>query len=77
MSPQNFLIRYRITKAKELLSVSNMTIENIAASCGFYDTRAFSKSFRQHYGMSPKEYRNQGKKDMKEKEETFFHLSET
>ena len=77
MSPQNFLIRYRISKAKELLGVSNMTIENIAASCGFYDARAFSKSFRQHYGVSPKEYRNQEKKDTKEKKETFFHLSET
>lgn len=57
MSPQEFLIRFRISRARELLTLSNMTVEDIAMSCGFCDTRAFSKSFKQHYGISPKEYR--------------------
>lgn len=57
MSPQEYLIRFRISKARELLHTSNMTVEEIALTCGFYDTKAFSKSFKQHYGMSPKEYR--------------------
>ena len=66
MSPQKFLIEFRITKAAELLYNTDLPIGNIAYSCGYTDPLAFSKAFRKVKGVSPKEYRL-SKKDHIEK----------
>ncbi|MDU4884189.1 AraC family transcriptional regulator [uncultured Clostridium sp.] len=58
MSPQKFLMKFRITKAAELLYNTNLPITNIAYSCGYSDPLAFSKAFKKLKGVSPKEYRN-------------------
>lgn len=71
MSPQKFLMKFRITKAAELLYNTNLSITNIAYSCGYSDPLAFSKAFKKIKGISPKEYRNT-KKETTEK----FLLSE-
>ena len=71
MSPQKFLIKFRITKAAELLYNTDLPIGNIAYSCGYSDPLAFSKAFKKIKGVSPKEYRNT-KKETTEK----FLLSE-
>lgn len=60
MSPQEFIVKFRISRARELLTMTEMPIENIALSCGFYDSRAFSKAFKQQYGQPPLLYRKQG-----------------
>jgi len=57
MSPQKFLMEFRITKASELLYSSDLPIGNIAYSCGYNDPLAFSKAFKKIKGVSPKEYR--------------------
>lgn len=62
MSPQQFLTTYRITKAAELLQMSQLPIESIALSCGYSDPMVFTKSFKQMKGMSPSEYRKEMKK---------------
>ena len=71
MSPQKFLIEFRITKAAELLYNTDLPIGNIAYSCGYSDPLAFSKAFKKIKGVSPKEFRNT-KKETTEK----FLLSE-
>ena len=71
MSPQKFLIEFRITKAAELLYNTDLPIGNIAYSCGYSDPLAFSKAFKKIKGVSPKEYRDT-KKETTEK----FLLSE-
>ncbi|MDU5262119.1 MAG: AraC family transcriptional regulator [Clostridium celatum] len=71
MSPQKFLMKFRITKAAELLYNTNLPITNIAYSCGYSDPLAFSKAFKKIKGVSPKEYRST-KKETTEK----FLLSE-
>lgn len=58
MSPQNFLIQFRMTKAADLLVQSDLTIANIAHSCGYSDPLAFSKAFKKVKGMSPSDFRN-------------------
>lgn len=48
----------RVKQAKELLSLSDKTLDSIAYRLGFSNSSNFSKSFRAATGMSPKEYRN-------------------
>ena len=57
MSPRKFLIEFRITKSAELLYNTDLSISNIAYSCGYSDPLAFSKAFKKIKGVSPTEYR--------------------
>ncbi|MFD0694053.1 helix-turn-helix domain-containing protein [Paenibacillus sp. GCM10027628] len=60
VTPVTFLLKLRVDKARLLLRERmELTIEQIAASVGFYDPLYFSKQFRRWYGVSPSEYRNQ------------------
>lgn len=59
ISPQQFLTMFRITKATELLRVTNFTIESIALSCGYNDALVFNKAFKQCKGMSPSVFRKE------------------
>lgn len=60
VTPVTFLLKLRVDKARLLLRERlELTIEQIAASVGFYDPLYFSKQFRRWYGVSPSEYRQQ------------------
>ncbi|MGC6423414.1 MAG: AraC family transcriptional regulator [Lentimonas sp.] len=61
-TPHAYLIESRIGWACELLSQSELSIDQIAEHVGFSDRFHFSKSFKQHAGVSPASYRNQGQK---------------
>lgn len=57
---QNFteyVTLFRLKRACELLSHSDMNINEIAATLGFPDSRYFSKLFRKKMGLKPTEYR--------------------
>jgi len=56
MSPQEFLTEVRLSRAKELLSATKLSVEQVALSCGYQDTLVFSKAFKRSMGMAPKEY---------------------
>lgn len=58
-SPQEYLIKLRMEKAKSLLHQTDMLISAVANAVGYTDQLAFSKIFKQYYGMSPKAYREQ------------------
>lgn len=58
MSPQEFLINFRLEKAARLLRETEDQIGSIAASVGYTDALAFSKAFRQKYGETPSNFRN-------------------
>ena len=62
MSPQQFLTTFRITKATELLQLTEHPIESIALSCGYADPLVFTKAFKQMKGMSPSAYRREMQK---------------
>lgn len=59
MSPQQFLMTFRITKATELLQLTTLPIESVALSCGYQDPLVFTKAFRQMKKMSPSAYRKE------------------
>lgn len=57
LTPQKFLIDYRIDKAKKLLSDMSMSIGDVSRSVGYDDPLAFSKIFKKNVGVSPNAYR--------------------
>ena len=59
MSPQQFLTAFRLTRAAELLAVTQLPVESIALSCGYNDPLVFTKAFKQMKGMAPSAYRKE------------------
>jgi AraC-like DNA-binding protein len=58
-SLNEYIEKLRMQKAKSLLiDNSDMTIADIARSCGYYTTNTFYKVFKKHHRMSPSSYRN-------------------
>ncbi|WP_026494443.1 AraC family transcriptional regulator [Butyrivibrio sp. WCD3002] len=58
VSPMKYLANLRIEKAKFLLSESDISVSNIAASLGFSDVLYFSRIFKKAVGESPTAFRN-------------------
>jgi AraC-like DNA-binding protein len=56
-TPQEFLIKMRVSHACGLLRESNQPLGEIALDCGFYDQSALTRHFRKHMGMTPLRYR--------------------
>lgn len=56
-TPHQYLIGYRINNAKKLLYNSNLTINEIAFSCGFNSVSHFVSTFKKHTDFSPRKYR--------------------
>jgi AraC-like DNA-binding protein/ligand-binding sensor protein len=56
----SYLNRLRVEKAAVLLSGSVLSLNEIAAACGFEDQSWFSKIFKSFTGISPGKYREQG-----------------
>ena len=48
-----FILRYRISKAQELLKSSRLSLTEIAYQTGFFDSAHFSKVFHRMTGQSP------------------------
>ncbi|MDO4287259.1 MAG: AraC family transcriptional regulator [Eubacteriales bacterium] len=57
VSPHAYLVNLRITMARQLLTVSQKSVERIAEECGFHSTTNFIRSFREHVGCTPKQFR--------------------
>lgn len=56
-SPVNYLLQYRIEKARKLLLDSSKSIQEIALTCGFCSASYFCKIFRKQTGMTAAQYR--------------------
>ena len=60
-SPQEFLISYRMTKAAELLKLTDLSIKDISNAVGYDSQLHFSRAFKKIYGLSPREWRTENK----------------
>ena len=60
---RQYIIAYRLKLAKKLLEESGKSVNEIAEECGFNDPSYFTKTFKNSFGMTPKEYRNLTKED--------------
>lgn len=57
ISPVAYLIQYRLAQAAEQLHTTQKSVSSIAEETGFTSSGYFCRKFRQHYHMSPNEYR--------------------
>jgi len=55
----DFVTRQRITRAKEMLLTTEVTIAEIAVACGFADQPHLTRLFRQIVGLTPRAWRRQ------------------
>ncbi|MCP5531710.1 MAG: AraC family transcriptional regulator [Akkermansiaceae bacterium] len=62
MNPRTYLIRMRVAVAAEILRATDRGATEIALEVGFYDHSDFSRQFRRFMGVSPTEYRVQGRR---------------
>lgn len=58
-TPQEFLIRLRLTTAANLLKTTDSPIKDIAAYCGYPNPLHFSQAFKNFYGISPRAWRKE------------------
>ena len=57
IAPQEYLIKFRINKALELMKNTDLSIGDVARSVGYNDPLNFSKIFKQRKKVSPSKYR--------------------
>lgn len=56
LSPHQYLIQMRITRAQQLLKQPNMSISEVAIACGFSNQSHFHRHFKKHLGITPKQF---------------------
>lgn len=62
LSLTDYLVKYRIAKAKEQLEHSNQRVSDIALEVGYANFSHFSKLFKKTTGLTPQEYRKKYQK---------------
>ncbi|WP_040712637.1 AraC family transcriptional regulator [Paenibacillus curdlanolyticus] len=56
MPPQQYLLHYRMEKAKELLRSTGLSVTETARSVGYKDALLFSRMFKKVVGVAPSHY---------------------
>jgi AraC-like DNA-binding protein len=56
-TPFDYIIEYRLGKAKQFLASTEDSITDVALSAGFSGSAYFGKKFREFYGMTPGAFR--------------------
>lgn len=57
ISPQEYLLKYRLEQSNILLRTTNLTVQEISEKVGYDNPLTFSKAFKKAFGLSPKNYR--------------------
>lgn len=57
-TPGEWLVRERLRRAQELLERTELTVDMIAAECGFSTAAGLRAAFNRHLHTSPSDYRN-------------------
>jgi AraC-like DNA-binding protein len=53
LTPHQYLLQVRISKAKEMLESQNLSVKEISAAVGFLDELYFSRLFKKKTGVAP------------------------
>lgn len=57
-TPYQYILRQRVERAKQLLRRQELSLVDIALTCGFANQSHFTRRFRQYVGVTPKQYRS-------------------
>lgn len=57
MGPGDYLLQYRLNRAKELLITGDAMISDVARSVGYEDPLYFSRIFKKQFGITPSGFR--------------------
>lgn len=57
VSPHTYLVSTRLNTARFYLASSDLTVKEIAYSCGFTNVSSFCTSFKKNVGLTPMDYR--------------------
>mgnify|MGYP000394294845 CR=1 FL=1 len=60
MTPIQYLNAYRLDKSLEVLDDPSQTIAEVSFVTGFASQQTFARAFKQKYGMTPSQWREQG-----------------
>ena len=55
-SPKQYILDFRMQKAKQMLVETPYTVLSISESCGFSSPNHFCRTFKQHTGLTPTQY---------------------
>lgn len=61
-SPSRYYLKLRLTRARQLLKQTALSIIEVASACGFVSTPHFSKCYREYFGMPPRDERIGGER---------------
>ena len=59
-TPVEYIRTLRMEKAEKLLKTTTMTVQQIMYACGFNSKTYFYREFAKNYGVTPKQYRENG-----------------
>lgn len=57
LTTEQYLLRYRLERAKEMLLAGEVSVSSAADAAGFSEVAHFSRAFKKRYGCSPREVR--------------------
>ena len=57
MTPVKYLTSVRMKNAKAILSITDLSIGEVAERCGILDVAYFSRLFKKYFGVAPREYK--------------------
>ena len=61
LSSLAYILHIRMEWARQMLSSTDIPVGEIAEKCGFSDQSHFTRTFKQRYGSTPTQYRNDSK----------------
>lgn len=61
LSPHQYLLEYRLLRARNLLAETELSVKEIALQAGFEDEFYFSRLFRQKLNCTPSQWRSRGR----------------
>jgi AraC-like DNA-binding protein len=62
LSPHQYLLGFRLVRARSLLAETELPIKEIAMQIGFDDELYFSRLFRQKLNLTPSQWRNRSRR---------------
>lgn len=59
-TPRQWYLQLRTKRARRLLAETDLTVLAVGVACGFSSSSSFARTFRAHYGCSPRQVREKG-----------------